>query len=183
MTESKGRPDHFSPAACNEIATEAQEGASPAPIFVLECACEQTRPGARVKLKDGGWKMKGKAWIMVVVLATLSACSAPGSKLVGKWVGPMGSRAFEFKSDGTMTELSQAMSLTIKGSGKWEATEDTLTWTETTVEVVGAEGVSTSALEETFKKPHKWLYTMPDKNAMKLNGADGTLLLTRVPND
>ena len=47
--------------------------------------------------------MKCKTWIMVAVLATLSACSTPGSKLVGKWAFPGGSRAFEFKTDRTMT--------------------------------------------------------------------------------
>jgi hypothetical protein len=130
-------------------------------------------------------KMKCKTWFMVAVLATLSACSTPGAKLVGKWVGPLGSRTFEFKSDGTMTELSKPMYFVVNGSGAWGATEDTLTWTETTVEVAGAVGgASTSALEESFKKPNKWLYTMPDKNTMKLNGADGTVLqLVRVPND
>src|SRR5258705_371233 len=113
--------------------------------------------------------MRCKTWFMLAVLAVLPACSAPGSKLVGKWALPGGSRAFEFKSDRTMTELSKVLSFTIKGSGKWEASEDTLTWTETTVE--GA-GPADSALEQLWTKPHKWLYTMSDKNTLKLTGSD-----------
>jgi hypothetical protein len=44
--------------------------------------------------------------------------------------------------------------------------------------------VSTSALEESFKKPHKSLYTMPDKNTMKLTSSDGFVsTFVRVPKD
>src|SRR6187200_822001 len=62
--------------------------------------------------------------------------------------------------------------------------------TETTVEVGGAHSnvpevqQANSRLAETFKTPHKWLYTMADKNTLKLTGADGTLLpLVRVPSN
>jgi hypothetical protein len=134
--------------------------------------------------------MKFKTWIVLAVMAALSACSTSDSKLIGKWAFPGGSRMFEFKSDGTMTELSRMRSITIKGSGNWEATRDTLTWTETTVEIVSAQSdvpevqQANSRLAETFKKPHRWLYTMPDMNTLKLTGADGTILpLVRVPGD
>jgi hypothetical protein len=94
-------------------------------------------------------------------------------------------RVIELKTDGTMTDRSPTRLLTIKGSGTWKATGDTLTWTETTVQVGGApEGVSTSALEESFKTPNKFLYTMADRNTMKLTSSDGFIsTFVRVPND
>lgn len=137
--------------------------------------------------------MKCKTWIVVALTAALGACSTPSTKLVGKWAMPGGSRLFEFTSDGTMTELSTVSlrnPITIKGSGTWEATEDALTWSQTTVDVDSAQSdvpevqQANSRLAETFKTPKKWLYTMPDKNTLKLTGADGTVLaLVRVPND
>jgi len=148
-----------------------------------------------------------ETWVLVAALAALSACTPASSRLAGKWAVPEGDRAFEFKSDGTMTELSKVglrYPITIKGSGTWNATKDTLTWTEATVEMSSPlpEGVSAedwekaqtalgdqlkkanASLEEEWKKPKKWLYAMPDKNTMKLTGEGGTILpLVRVPND
>ena len=84
--------------------------------------------------------------------------------------------------------MSGQLSTRSKGQARGSDRGYAVTWTETTVEFEGSYMNSPlekgGKFEEALKKPHKWLYTMSDKNTMRLTGSDGTVLpLVRVPND